>query len=283
MLTKINYKFLISNFLIAIFLIGCTPEAVVNRLLEEEETDIALYKTPSAKAYVTYISQNAVTLNGFIDLDNIAFIDGPDNYEVGFIFRKGNETDSSNDQEIIVKNDVPYFSGTYNFDYEIKDLEPNTTYYYAATTKNGNDAIENWESFTTSETPCSYERDNYYSISGTWKEAYVEITDPSCCDKGSVGFRFGTWPNTFQINFNEQEGGFPKTGQYFGVNQNGFDLTHNNSELVKSTNQVFLEYDSTTETQLFVENDGERVTIIFCNMLLMNGDIINGKVSIKIP
>lgn len=283
MLTKFNYKLLISNLLITIFLFGCTPEAIINTLLEEEETDIALYETPSARAYVSYISQNSVTLNGFIDLDNRAFILGPDNYEVGFIFRKGNETDSSNDQEIIVKNDVPYFTGTYNFNHEIENLEPNTTYYFASTTKNGKEVIENWESFTTSDLPCSYERDNYYSISGTWKDSSVEITDPTCCDEGTVGFKFGTWPNTFQINFNEIDNGFPKTGQYFGVSQNGFDLTHNNRQLVMSTNQVFMEYDSTTETQLFVENDGERITIIFCNMLIKNGDIINGKVSVNIP
>ncbi len=111
----------------------------------------------------------------------------------------------------------------------------------------------------------------------------MTITDPNCCDEGNIGFRFGIWPDIFQINFNELNGGYPKTGQYFGIDY-AFDLTHIQRELVKSTNQVLIDNsDSTAETELFVNNDGERITLIFCNMKLRNGDVINGKVSVIIP
>lgn len=77
--------------------------------------------------------------------------------------------------------------------------------------------------------------------------------------------------------------GYPKTGQYFGVNYK-FDASYIQRELVKSTNQVLIESThSTPETELFVNNDGERITLIFCNTLLRDGRTLDGKVSIKIP
>jgi hypothetical protein len=246
----------------------------------DDKTEI--YEAPRVLSYVTYISQQSVTLNGFIDYSNIFFQES-DAYNVGFIFRSGDENDSSNDQVITLEGEVPYFNGTYNFDHNIDGLEPNTTYYYSAFTKNGSSEKDNWKSFTTSEIPCDHVQDNYYSVSGEWRNATVEITDPLCCSDGNVGFRFGRWPDIYEINFNEQDNGYPKTGQYFGVDYE-FDITNIQRELVRSTNQVLMpETDSTPETELFVNNDGKTITIIFCNTTLRNGDVLNGKVSVEIP
>ena len=248
----------------------------------DDSSEDGIYDAPSVGSYVTYISQNAATLNGFINYENIAFLES-DTYQVGFTFRKGDKDDASNDQIIVLEEEIPYFTGTYSFNYDIDSLEPNTTYHYAAQTKNGSSEREHWQSFTTSEIPCDYEKDNYYSFDGTWKDAYVRIDDPSCCDEGNVGFTFGTWPNTFEISFNEKKNGYPKTGQYFGVDYR-FDIGHIQRELVQSTNQVLMDYsDSTSETELFVNNDGERITLIFCNTMLRDGTILNGKVSVAIP
>jgi len=201
---------------------------------------------------------------------------------VGFIFRAGNENDSSNDQVIELEGNVDYYTGTYNFSHAINELEPNTTYYYTANTKNGSSKKDDWESFTTSDIPCTYARDNYYSISGVWKTADVEVSKPLCCDEGNVGFRFGNWPDIYEINFNELDSGYPITGQYFGVDYE-FDISHIERELVRSTNLVLIGTKSTPETELFVENDGERISLIFCNTVLRDGTTLNGKVSVKIP
>ncbi len=268
-------KKLISFLLILCAIFSCS----VNDILNDDEDEY--YDAPSVRSYATYISQNSVTLNGFINHSSIFFSES-DTYKVGFILRTGDEHDSSNDQVIELEKEVEYYTGTYTFNHGIDSLEPNTTYYYTAYTKNGATKEDDWESFTTSDIPCTYEQDNYYSISEIWKNANVQITDPSCCDEGNIGFRFGNWPNVYRINFNELENGYPQTGQYFGVSYR-FDNSHIQKKLVKSTNQVLIEYNSTPETELFVNNDGERITLIFCNTILKNGNVLNGKVSVEIP
>ncbi|NRD21368.1 hypothetical protein HNV08_15020 [Winogradskyella eckloniae] len=243
---------------------------------DEEPSDV-----PPVRSYVTYTSQNSVTLNGFIDNSN-NYYQGSDTYEVGFVFRTGNENDPTNDEVIIIDEEVAYTASMRSFSTDLSSLTPNTTYYYTFYSKNGDHLKEDWSSFTTSDLPCSFSQNNYYSVNGAWQTAYVTVEDVQCCDEGNVGFRFGNWPNIFQVNFNELENGYPQTGQYFGVSS-GFDITYIERELVKSTNQVFIEYNSTTDTQLFVENNGATITLIFCNTILNGGDILNGKVSVAIP
>ncbi|AXP82925.1 hypothetical protein CJ739_3866 [Mariniflexile rhizosphaerae] len=268
------------NKLLAFLAIVCIMTSCSEKETETE-TGKGIYEAPYVTSYTTYISENSVRLNGFIDLSNRAFLSA-DTYKVGFIFRAGDENDSSNDQVIELEGKVDYYTGTYVFSHDIDSLEPNTTYYYTAYTINGSDGKDNWISFTTSAIPCAFEKDNYYSFAGTWKSANVEITDPNCCSDGNVGFRFGTWPDIFEIRFNELNNGYPKTGQYFGVNYE-FDISNIQRELVKSSNQALMEYYSTPETELFVNNDGERLTLIFCNTILRDGNTLNGKVSVKIP
>jgi len=242
----------------------------------------SFYDAPSASSYTTYISQNSVTLNGFIDYSNRAFPD-PDTYEAGFIFRGVDENDSSNDQVFKLEEEIPYFTGTYSFEQDITSLEPNTTYYYTNYTKNGSSEKSDWQSFTTSSMPCTYDKDNYYNNNyDRWKDATVRITDGACCGDGNIGFEFGTWPNTFEIRFNEKENGYPQTGQYFGIDYR-FSSTHIEKDLVLSTNQVLIGNSSTPETELFVENDGQRITLIFCNTVLRDGSTLEGKVSVLIP
>lgn len=266
-------KLLAFLFVISVFN-SCTDS-----ILSSDE-DSRIYDAPTVRSYVTYTSQNSVTLNGFIDYSNIAFQEA-DSYKVGFIFREGDENDSSNDLVIELEGDVDYYTGTYKFNHDIDQLEPNTTYYYTAHTKNGSSEEVDWESFTTSEISCTYTQDNYYNMSGVWHSANVEVTDPQCCDEGNFGFRFGNWPNIYEINFNELNGGYPITGQYFGVDYN-FDITYLNRELLKSTNQVLIGSRSTSETELFVENDGQTLTLIFCNTVLRDGTTLDGKVSASI-
>ena len=248
---------------------------------DSSNEDDQIYEAPFVHSYATYIGENTITLNGFIDFSSIVFHE-EDYYNVGFIFRVGDENDSSNDQVFQLEDSVEYYTGTYKFKYDLSSLEPNTTYYYTAFTKNGTSEKFDWKSFTTSDIPCTYAQDNYFSISGEWQNAFVQIIDPLCCDEGNVGFRFGTWPNIYEINFNELEGGYPLTAQYYGVDYE-FDITYFNRELLRSTNQVLIGSRSTPETELFVNNDGNTITLIFCNTILRNGDVLNGKVSVSIP
>jgi len=247
----------------------------------DDQDEGVLYDAPYVRSYTTYTSQNSVRLNGFIDQSNIVFRE-VDTYKVGFILRAGDQNDSTNDQIIELTDNVEYYTGTYNFSHNIDSLEPNTTYYYTAYTKNGASKEYNWNSFTTSAIACTYSQDNYYSIAGIWNSANVEINDPNCCDEGNIEFQFGGWPNIIRVHFNELNNGYPKTGQYFGV-EGGFDISNIEKELVKSSNQVWIEYYSTSETELFVDNDGVTITLIFCNTTFNNGDILNGKVSVDIP
>lgn len=265
------------KILALLFVVGILNSCdVVDKLTgDDEPSDV-----PYVQSYVTYSSQNATTLNGFIDNSNNYF-QGDDTYEVGFIFRTGDENDSSNDEIIIVEEVVEYEASMRTYSFDITSLEPNTTYYYTCYSKNGDNEKTDWESFTTSSMPCTYSQNNYYSINGVYQSAYVQISEPQCCDEGNFGISFGNWPNIFQINFNELDNGYPNTGQYFGV-EYGFDISNIQRELVKSTNQVYMEYDSNSETQLFVENNGETLAIIFCNTILKNGDVLNGKVSVSI-
>jgi len=254
---------------------------ILNENSDDNDTVEGLYEAPSVGSYTTYTSQTSVTINGFIDLDNRAFPQ-EDSYRAGFIFRPSDENDSSKDVIFEREDRVPYFTGTYSFGHDIDGLESNTTYYYAAFTKNGSSEKLDWKSFTTSVDPCVFEEDNFYNIDGIWKDASVSITEAECCGDGSIGFKFGNWPNTIEVRFNELENGYPKTGQYFGEDFE-FDISHNQRELVQSTNQFIIKYHRSLDAELFVENDGERLSLIFCETTLNDGTVINGKVSVAIP
>ncbi|MBK8601005.1 MAG: hypothetical protein IPN80_11105 [Flavobacterium sp.] len=238
-------------------------------------------EVPIPRSYTTYTSQNSVTLNGVID-NSSNYYQGPGTYKVGFIFRTGNAENTENQQFIIVDESVAYTPEIAYFKTTINSLAPNTKYFYTCFTKNGVYEEDDWEELTTSEVPCVQTQNNNVNISGTWSTVYPEINDPSCCDEGNFGIRFGTWPNIYEINFNELENGLPKTGQYFGVDYE-FDISYYNMQVVKSSNQVLIGSKSTPNTKLFVNNNGTTLTIIFCNTTLRDGSILNGKVSVDIP
>lgn len=270
----IQLKKLFALLSIVFLMNSCIYDEIFN---PDEPSDV-----PGVISFTRYISQNSVRLNGFIDNSN-NYYQGSDTYKVGFKFRAGDENDSSNDEVIELEENVEYQAGTRIFSTDITSLEPNTTYYYTCYTKNGDKRKDNWKSFTTSDLPCEYGQNNYYSISGdAWKNANVHITHPNCCYEGNIGFEFGTWPDIYEISFNELSNVYPITGQYFGVDYE-FAGTSPESQIVRSTNQVLIGDKSTPETELFVENDGETITLIFCNTILRNGDVLNGKVSVAIP
>jgi len=238
-------------------------------------------EVPNPRSYTTYTSQNSVTLNGVIDNSN-NYYQGPGTYKVGFIFRTGNAENTENQQFIVVDENVEYAPYVAYYKTTINSLSPNTKYFYTCFTKNGVYEKDDWKEFTTSAIPCTQTQNNYVNISGTWSTVNPTIDDPTCCDEGNFGIRFGTWPNIYEINFNELENGLPKTGQYFGVDYR-FDISAYNIQVVKSSNQVLIGSSSTPDTSLFVTNNGTTLTITFCNTTLRNGSILNGKVSVAIP
>jgi hypothetical protein len=238
-------------------------------------------EVPRPRSYTTYTSQNSLTLNGFIDNSNNYF-QGSGTYKVGFIFRTANANNTTNQQVIMVNESVAYKPYKEYFKTTINSLAPNTKYFYTCFTKNGSFEEYDWEEITTSAIPCSQTQNNYVSISGTWSTVSPIINDPLCCDEGNFGIRFGSWPNIYEINFNELDNGLPRTGQYFGVDYE-FDISDFSKEVVKSSNQVLIGSSSTPATKLFVTNDGTTLTIIFCNTTLRSGSILNGKVSVAIP
>jgi len=239
-------------------------------------------EVPTPRSYTTYTSQNSVTLNGYINNDN-NYYQGPGTYKVGFIFRTGSADNTANQQVVVVNENVAYEPYRAYYNTPITGLEPNTKYYYTCYTENGNYRAEDWEEVTTSAVPCTYAQNNYISINGTWQSVSPEINDsPLCCDSGNFGITFGTWPNIYDVNFNELNDGYPHTGQFFGVDYE-FDITDYNKEVVKSSNQVLIGNRSTPNTKLFVNNDGTTLTVIFCNTTLRDGTVLNGKVSVAIP
>lgn len=239
-------------------------------------------EVPPVRSYTTYTTQNSVSLNGVIDNTNNMY-QGPGTYKVGFVFRTGTATNTTDEQVVYVNQNVEYQPYKEYFSTNITALMPNTKYFYTCFSKNGDYKEEDWEELTTSETPCTHAQNNYISIDGTWQNVSVEINDsPICCDEGNFGIRFGTWPNIYEVNFNELNDGYPRTGQFFGVDYE-FDITDYNKEVVKSSNQVLIGDESTPATELFVNNDGTTLTVIFCNTILRDGTILNGKVSVAIP
>lgn len=266
----------IINLLFVITLFSSCSDSDSDSSIQNESKDV-----PPPRSYTTFTSQNSVTLNGAIDNSN-NYYQGPGTYTVGFIFRTGSIDNSNNEQVILVNQNVAYEPERTYFSTNIDGLEPNTKYFYTCFTKNGSYEKYDWEEFTTSEIPCTQSQNNYISISGTWQNVTPVIMDPQCCDSGNFGIRFGTWPNIYEVNFNELNNGYPNTGQYFGVDY-AFDITDFNKHIVKSSNQVLIGNNSTPDTKLFVINDGVNLTIIFCDTSLRYGDVLNGKVSIALP
>ncbi|RXR21184.1 hypothetical protein EQG63_04390 [Flavobacterium amnicola] len=238
---------------------------------------------PPPRSYTTYTSQNSVTLNGVIDNTNNQY-QGPGTYKVGFVFRTGSATNTVDQQVIVVDSNVEYqYLDREYFKTNITGLTPNTKYFYTCYTENGTYKKDDWEEFTTSENPCTYAQNNYISINGTWQNVSPTIeSSPICCSDGNFGIRFGSWPNIYEVNFNELNDGYPRTGQFFGVDYE-FDITDYNQEVVKSSNQVLIGDESTPATKLFVNNNGTTLTVIFCNTTLRSGTVLNGKVSVAIP
>lgn len=238
---------------------------------------------PPPRSYTTYTSQNSVTLNGVIDNTN-NFYQGPGTYKVGFVFRTDNASNTANQQVIVVNGNVEYqYLDKEYFKTNITGLTPNTKYFYTCYTENGTYRKEDWKEFTTSAIPCTQAQNNYISINGTWQDVSAQIENsPICCDDGNFGIRFGSWPNIYEVNFNELNDGYPRTGQFFGVDYE-FDISDYNKEVVKSSNQVLIGNRSTPSTKLFVNNNGTTLTVIFCNTILRDGTVLNGKVSVALP
>jgi hypothetical protein len=279
-------KNLFSLFFIIPFFFSCnnnsedvvpvTTNNPINNLPSIQFKDV-----PLARSFATFKAQNSATINGFIDNTN-NYYQGPGTYKVGFIFRTGGINNSINERVIIANENTIYEPYRRYFNTVINSLVPNTKYFYTCFTKNGSYEKYDWKEFTTSKIPCTYSQNNYVGISGVWNTVNPVINDPLCCDEGNFGVRFGMWPNIYEINFNELNNGYPKTALYSGVDY-AFDISDFNKEVVKSSNQVLIGENSTSATELFVNNDGSTLTIIFCNTTLRNGQILNGKLSVTIP
>ncbi|MCF8321742.1 MAG: hypothetical protein K9I26_01200 [Flavobacterium sp.] len=266
--------------LIITFFYSCSSNSSSESEVPDDDSTLDS-EVPNPRSYTTYTSQNSVTLNGVIDNSN-NYYQGPGTYKVGFIFRTGNAENTNNQKFIIVDESVEYAPDIAYFKTTINSLSPNIKYFYTCFTKNGAYEEYDWEEFTTSEIPCTQSQNNYVNFEGIWSTVYPTIDDPSCCDEGNFGIRFGSWPNIYEINFNELDNGLPKTGQYFGVDYE-FDISGFNKQVVKSSNQVLIGSSSTPNTKLFVTNNGTTLTITFCNTTLRDGSVLNGKVSVAIP
>ena len=236
---------------------------------------------PYPRSYTTYTSKNK---SNFISSWSLIIVITVINNSIKCyrILRTDNATNTDNQQFIIVDETVAYAATIAYYKTTINSLAPNTKYFYTCFTKNGIYEKEDWEEFTTSEIPCTQTQNNYVNISGTWSTVSPTINDTSCCNEGNFGIKFGSWPNIYEVNFNELNNGLPKTGQYFGVDY-AFDISGYNIQVVKSSNQVLIGSSSTPNTKLFVTNNGTTLTIIFCNTTLRDGSILNGKVSVAIP
>ncbi len=76
----------ILSFILILFFLGSCTDGFNS---DDDPSDV-----PPVKSYTTYISQNSVTLNGFID-NSYNEYQGSDTYKVGFVFRT-DRNDTSN-------------------------------------------------------------------------------------------------------------------------------------------------------------------------------------------
>ena len=249
-------------YLLAIISIGCEIENI------DPLAPIMITEEP------TNIQANSATLGGFVLGEG-----GRPVTEYGGVIGISNPP-TVQDVKIQEGTGIGFFSNTYN------NLESNTTYYYSAYGINeigvGYGQIYQ---FTTDPAPsCDPQQENSISTGfGTISINNISLEDPSGFNDGNLEFETSTFNSTLRIKirFNEVNGNLPLTGAYTTVSSFETPSDRSNGEV-----SVYIEDfgignqgggTAPVDETLFVENDGNTITFIFCNFPVGSAYELNGK------
>lgn len=204
---------------------------------------------------------------------------GKDITEFGIVWSK-NFPPTIDDNKNIEGERLGSFSKLYS------DFESNTTYYYCAYGLNevgvGYGEIY---TFTTSAEPiCSPQLENYLDLgSSDLQVDDVTNEEPSGFNEGNIEFTaFGSNSSARVIlQFNEIDSALPLTGLYNTVRS--FD-----NQSVKSNGELKLKIldfgigsqgggSATVGERVYIRNENDKITFIFCDIPVGNNYILNGK------
>lgn len=214
----------------------------------------------------------------------------------GFVYGTNENPNIENSTKLDLDNEFGFYSDV------IDNLSPNVTYYFAPYASNANNETKYGvvNSFTTaSETPCTYEREDYlsevYELYEPITISDVTLSIPSGFNDGNLEFE-ATTSSIVRILINLNEIDLPLSGKYNAVYD--FDVITNNYaiNLGRSTNQMKLsikDYNGFTDfypqgasndinSEFYIENNGTTITFIFCDTEV-GAYNLNGKFSYEIP
>ncbi|MEP0265503.1 hypothetical protein [Dokdonia sp.] len=224
----------------------------------------------------TNIQANSAVLGGFVLGEG-----GKAITEYGLVLGLSNPP-TVQDVKIQVGTGIGFFSDTYDI------LTPSTTYYYS--TYGINEVGIGYGQvfqFTTDPAPsCDPQQENSINTGfGTISINTVSLDDPSGFNDGNLEFETSTFSSTLRIKvrFNEIDANLPLTGAYTTVNSYDNQSIRSNGEVIILIEDFGIGSQgggtSPIDETLFIENDGNTVTFIFCDLSVGSVYNLNGKFS----
>lgn len=242
------------------------------------------YIVPVVETYeASSVQINSATLGGIVLSEG-----GKDVSEYGVVWSTSNPPTINDNKEIKGARLGEFYDSYVTF-------QPNTKYFYAAYAINEvGVSYGQIGNFTTQvEIPCNPTTNNYINLSTSQIAINnVDVTYPSYSfGDGNIQFETSTSSSTARITvqFDEVDRNFPLTGEYTVTNSPNFGSNINLSE---GYAKLFItdwgwgsagHATAVVGTKFYVENDGTKVNVIFCNTPVGTQYVLNGKFSVTIP
>lgn len=252
------------------FLVSCEVENY-NYILPVVET----YEPSS-------IQINSATLGGIVLTEG-----GRDVSEYGVVWSTTNPP-TINDNKVIKGNRLGEFYDSY------VEFQSNTKYYYAAyaISEIGVGYGKVFDFTTQVDIPCNPTINNFVNLSTSQISIdNVEVSYPSYSfGDGNIQFNTSTYSSTaiIKVQFDELNNNFPLSGEYTVTNSSDFGSNINLSKGYAKLYIVDWGWGSAGNataipgTKFYVNNDGTKIEIIFCNTPVGSQYLLNGKFVVNI-
>ncbi|WP_298538779.1 hypothetical protein [uncultured Aquimarina sp.] len=210
---------------------------------------------------------------------------GKDITEFGIVWSVNNPP-TINDNKIIEGERLGSFSKLYDV------FESGTTYYYSVygISEAGAGYGQVYEFTTNPDPPCDPDVDNSINL-GVFTDSFpIPITDVTLDPNGysvfdaNIKFTSDSYPYSrveIILGFNEKDKILPGTGEYIAVRS--FDSNDEKSQgnvlILVADRNIFdpSSFLAESGTKIYVENLNNRVTFIFCDTLIGDKYLLNGK------
>ncbi|MGV7107117.1 hypothetical protein [Flavobacterium sp. U410] len=226
---------------------------------------------------------NSASLGGIVLSEG-----GKDVTEYGLVIST-NSNPTVNDIKIEVGSRLGEFYTIYT------GLESSTKYYYTVYAINeiGVGYGKVYEFTTGTDIPCQPSTDNYVNLTTSQININnVDVTYPSYSfGEGNLQFETLTYSSTarIKVNFDEIGRNYPLTGEYTVTNSSDFGSNINLSQGYAKLSINDWGYGgyggaiASPGTKFYVENNGETMSIIFCNTPVGTQYVLNGKFTLNVP